>query len=380
MSTIAEADRVGFLDEALKQAIINYKLPFRRIRTTLRVFKDVLEYPVPSDFDELSFMDNSGDEYGDRARFKFQSFNEFYENKDYRNDLAEIHDSGDVFLGCRYNPEDASSRELNNCETVGDFSVSGDATAVAKDTVFYKDGNGSMKVTIVSNTTSAVVEYDITSFSDSEYKRKYKFIKIYIGASTVPTSFTIRFGNDSSNYIYTTVTTQFSGQAFVANAWNIIAIDLNEATSVGTISSSAWDYGALILTGAATGTYYIDNITLKEWELLDMWYYSINSVKLAAGTYQEVFYNLDTEAYATDTELIGPKEWANYINHLAMELMAMDKNDSELLESIQSLIKRDEVKIYERWPVVKYFITNKNWRFRTNLSDGYVREYNNDNN
>lgn len=378
ISTIAEADKVKFLDLAIKSALIDYKLPHRRKKTTLRVFADVEIYAPPTDYDEMAFLDNDEEQYENRARFRFQSFNEFLEDKDYRNDLAEIYDNGDVFIGCRYEPIDSGNRQINNCEDATDFSVSGDATAVADETVFYKEGSGSVKLTIVNSTGTATVEYSFTSFSDSDYKKKYKFLKIYLDGA--PSAITIRFGNSASAYVYKQVTTQFDGRAFVADDWNIIAIDLNEATAVGTIVTTAFDYGAIIFTDAPSGTYYIDDISLKEWELIDLWYYSKNAVKLADGTYQEAFYNLTTESYATDSELVGPREWANYIELLASYLCAIDKNDVALKTDLIELIEGSPTKnitgarkkLEERYPAIKYLITNTNWRFSNSPLDKYV--------
>ncbi|NCN07047.1 MAG: hypothetical protein GW946_04390, partial [Candidatus Pacebacteria bacterium] len=288
---------------------------------SLKVFDGVLEYPVPNDYDELAYPDDPRNDsnYAARARFRFTSLQQFYENPDYRNDIAEIRDGNEVFLGVRYSPSGVASQILNNAEDEDDFTASADADSVAEDLVNYKEGNGSIQVAITNSADTATVKNTFDSFTDADYKKKYHFKWIYLDA--VPTSVTLRFQVDDSDYLETTgITTQFSGQPFKADSWNLVAHDLNEATEVGTIStSSVWASEKIILIGAATGTYYIDASYLRQWTLLDLWYYSLYNVALVASTTadQEFFMN-SSEVYSTDSKLIGDLEWADCVMYEAM--------------------------------------------------------------
>lgn len=383
IQTIDEPTKVRWIDQAIKNDAPSYKLPFRLKKSTLRVFDGITHYAFPSDYDEMSYLDNDEQEYLDRARFKFQSYNEFEEDKDYRNDLAEIYDDGEVYLGCRYKVKNAGTTLIDNAETLANYSVSGDAADLALDSVFFKEGNSSIRFTVTLATGSAVISNSFTSISDSVYLRKYVFRLIYL--SGVPDAITLRFGNDSLNYLYTAnITTQFDGRPLEAGAWNLVAFDLNTATTVGTLNSALFDYQAIVMTNAPTGIYYVDSSYLRSWELLDnFFYYTKNAVKTSALVGKETFIDPTTEDYDTTDGLVGPREWANFIGYRAIILMLADKQDDSLYIKVAGVsgtstspaqlgfAKEAEIKLKARYPMVKPSITNSNWRFKNNLMSGY---------
>jgi len=356
-----EQEKVRAIDLALQVERANYKLPFRRHKTTVRVFDGIVEYPLPSDYDELSYLDNDKKEYGDRARFKFQSYNEFFEDKDYRNDWAEIHQSGSVRLGCRYKDENAATRLVEGANALGSFTTSDDASGEVLDQVTYKEGSGSIRFTNTSNTGATTLENTFTAFADTLYKKKYYFVDVYLDA--VPTSITLKYGPDDSNYLYATVTEQFSGQAFEADAWNTIAIDLNTASTQGTVNGSSFGYESLILTGAASGTYYRDASYVRSWVLLDLWYYTKYMVQESDETLQEFFLDA-SEQYSTDTNLVGPPEWSSFIMFSAGIYVLSNRQDRAALADFNSFRTNAENKLKDRHKSVTPQITNSYWRFQ----------------
>ena len=335
LSNAEEQYLVRDLDEALRTLRRKLSPPWTLKKSTLKVFNDVLIYPIASDHAELAYLDSQKNEssYSNRARFKFTSLKEFYENPDYRNDLAEIWDANTKYLGVRYNPQGATGQIIESAEDATGWTGSGDAGTPVKNTVVFKKGNASIKIPITNSAGTATVEVDITSFSDTEYKRKYFFVWVYLNSA--PTSISLRLGNDSSNYLGATVTTQFSGQSFKADDWNLLAFDLNEATETGTFDETIIDYQAIIFTGAATGTYYIDESNLRAWELLDYWYYSTFNVQTVSASVpdQDFFFN-SSEIYSTDTKLIGDNEWVDVIMYDAMLISLTDQENEKVKEEI----------------------------------------------
>ncbi len=372
VSTVDEPTKVRWVDMALRDDEIDYKLPFRRKQSSLRVFDGVLVYPAPSDYDELCYVDNDEMFYADRARFRYQSFNEFFEDKDNRNDLCEIMDGETTFIGCRYQTKSAQSITVDPAENAALYTCSGDASNPVLDNVFFKEGNGSIRFSIISNTGTAMIENTFTNISDSLYTRKYNFRYVYL--SGLPTAISMRYGNDNADYLYFTATKQFSGQDFKINSWNLVAFDLNTASTVGTIDATKFAYQGLILTGAPTGTYYVDTSYVRSWELLDnFWYYHINAVKTNAGVYQTTFIGANTEDYDVTDYLIGTLEFANYIAYRASLMIAMDKGDDKLIPQVGALQKTSGEKIPQRYQMVKPIMTNLNWRFKSNPMSGYNR-------
>ena len=362
-----EQYKVRDLDEALRSLKRRMPLPWVLQKATLKVFDGVLEYPVASDHDELAFLDNEKKAYGNKPRFRFTSIAEFYEDIDYRNDLAEIWDGNDRFLGIRYKTKDAVNVLLNNAETASEWAPSGDATAVALDNVIYKEGNGSIKVFITSSSGTATIKNTLSSNqTDSSYKRKYHFKRVYLDA--VPTSISLRYHIDASNYLETTgITTQFSGQALKADAWNLVAHDLNAATATGTIGTTpTFTYEEIDLVGASTGTYYIDNSYVRQWDTLDYWYYSKYSVALTGYTTgnQEYFFN-SSGVYSTDSQLLGDLEWVDAVMYEACALSSTNKENSVLLKEFKE--KRDEAlaRLSLKYPDLVPIIITHTWRFDT---------------
>lgn len=369
-SILAEEEqfKVRDLDEAMRMLRRDTVLPWTLQQTTLRVFDDVLEYPVASDHDELAFFDNDKKVFGDKPRFRFTSIKEFYEDPDYRNDLAEIWDNNDRHLGVRYKCRNTSDVKLNNAETIGDWTASGDADSVAAETVMYKEGNGSVKVVVTSSSGTATIKNNLTSNqNDTVYKRKYHFKWVYL--DVVPDSISMRYHIDSSNYLETTgITTQFSGQALKADEFNLIAHDLNSATPNGTIGTSpTFTYEEIDLVGSSiSGTYYIDASYAREWELLDYWYYSKNMVATVGQTTanQEYFFN-SSGVYSTDSMLVGDSEWADLIMYDALLRAATNKENKILVDRFNADKQRALSSLQDKYPDMVPIITTSKWRFDT---------------
>lgn len=362
---IEEQFKIRDLDSAIRTLRRNIKFPWNLKKSTLKVFHDVLEYPIADDHDQIAYLDSSKDKsFQNKMQAKFTSLKEFYENPTSEDDIADIWDNGTRFLGVRYSGISAGSQEVETGEDSDKYTASGDAVSVEDETVLYKLGNGSIKVNITESTDVATVECAFTGINDDEYKEKYFFVWVYL--ASVPTSIDLKFGNDSSNYLTKNITTQFSGQSFKANDWNLLAIDLDDATEVGTITT-AFDYYSITINGVSTGAYYIDRSYLKGWELLDYWYYSKYSIMLNGSVVadQEYIYN-SSEVYSTDSSLIGDSEWADVIMYEAM-LTGIDEKENELLgQKIRA--KRDKAfqALADRYPDMVPLITTTRWVFDHN--------------
>jgi hypothetical protein len=339
-------------------------LPWCLKKTTIRNFSGVLEYPTAADHLSLAFIENGEDSPNAKLLPYYTSIKEFYEDPNNNSQLAEIWDGGQNFLGIRNKQLNSSSQTIDTGETDSGYTLSGDASTKAVDNVFYSKGSGSLRVAIVSSTSTAMVEHTFSSITDVLYKRKYYFRLVYIPASI--TSFTLRFGVDSSNYLYSTVTTQFSGAPFKTGNWNLLAMDLNNPTgTTGTInSSSAFAYEALVLTGAASGDWYLDESSLEEWSLLDYWYYSMYNIKtLGNTTANQKFFMDSSGVYSTDSEIICQDEFADVVMYDALISTIADVENSKLYPFFQS--KRDDAwdKLLESFPSLEPAITTYGWNF-----------------
>ena len=73
-----ESDKVRDLDEAIRGLKREFQTPWSLKKSTIRVFDDVLEYPVAADHDELAYIDTnpkngSSSVFVASARFFFTS-------------------------------------------------------------------------------------------------------------------------------------------------------------------------------------------------------------------------------------------------------------------------------------------------------------------
>lgn len=358
------------LDESLRNLNRTHQLPWALKKTTLRVFDDILEYPEASDHGALAILEGQEDTYEGKPKPYYTSIREFYEDPNNRSQIAEIWDNGVSYLGVRNKNLNGSNRVIDTCELDDGYTLSGDFTAKAIDSVIYKTGNGSLRLTLVSSGGTALVEKSFTAFTDTVYKRKYKFFRVYL--SSVPTSINLRVGADSSNYLLKNVTTQFSGQAFKANDWNIVAIDLNSPDStVGTIdTSTSFDYYGFELVGASSGLYYLDEVSLREWSLMDYWYYSnFNCMTVSASVADQRYFMDDSGVYSTDTQLVGPKEFADVAMYDAMVTSLTDVENSKVLSTIREKRQAAWEALLMSYPSLEPNIITHYWRFGSQMGN-----------
>jgi hypothetical protein len=376
LASIEEQFKVRDLDDAIRTLKRNHNLPFFQKKGSLKVFAGVYLYPPAVDHEYLIYLDRQQVDipFQDRLRARYTSLQQFYEDPTNSNQVAEIWDNNSLMIGVKNANsvvEGLGQQELDSASSTTDHTVSGDASNLRVDYVNFIAGNASLAFTITASLNTATVAHTFTAFTDANYARKWYFRWVYLDA--VPTSISLRFGVDSSNYLGATVTSQFSGQAFVADQWNLVAMDLNSATTTGTITtSSQFAYEAAILTGAASGTYNIGQSYLRGWELLDYWYQSKYAVKTDGATSadQELFFN-SSDVYSTDSALVGDDTWTDVILYTAAENGLIDKENTTVLNEIKLKKELAWSDLKKIWPDPKPQQVTNPYNFSTDYSQPY---------
>ena len=333
ISTIEEQYKVLDLDDAIRTIKRNYQLPWMLKKGSIRVFDGVLEYPTAVDHDYLAYLErpqnlSNGSQgiYADRFRGRYTSIQQFYEDPDNRNTMAEIFDTNVKYLGIRDKITDGTSQLVDSGEVVGNYVPSNDASNIVLDTVLFVYGQGSIRFTNTNATNLATITCNFQSFTNVNYLRNYFFVSVYL--SGLPTSIKLTFGNDVANNLSTTVTTQFSGQPFKINQWNTLAFDLNTATTLGVINPNAFDYFRIDFNNAPSGFYNIDASFLKEWDQLDYWYYSSFAIQtINSTTPDQEYFNNTSQIYKLDSSLVGDTEWTDVILYEACLLSLTDREN-----------------------------------------------------
>ncbi len=354
IASAEEADLIEDIDSAIRFFRRKHHFPWTLKQTTLRVFPDVLEYPVAEDHDALAYLDSSDGEFEQKMRPKYTSLIDFYQDPDNRSLLAELWDGACQYLGIRDKSfNTGSSIIIDSVEVDSGYTLSGDATTKTLDTVYRKKGNNSLRVTVVASTGSAGFSHTFTALNDSLVLRKYYFRYVYL--SGLPDSITLRFGSSASAYYSATVTTQFSGQAFKINAWNLVAFDLNAAAMTGTVNTASLAYEAFFFTNAPSGTYYFDESSIKAWELADYWYYSKYIVLTAAATSPDSEYFLsEANVYSTADMLVGDTAFADCVMYDAC------------LTSVSNKLQDAFTSLLEVYPDMEPLISTNYYRLASN--------------
>ena len=358
------------LDEAMRHLQREHLLPWSLQKTSLRVFSEVLEYPKADDHLFLAFIEGKDKGFGNKPNPYYTSIKEFYSDPTNRSQVAEIWGRGTNFLGVRNKQLSGSNISIDECELDSGYTISGDVTAKAIDNVIFNSGSGSLRLTVVENTGSALLEKTFTGSLDTLYKRKYFFVKIQ--GDSIPTSINLRYGADDANYLLKNVTTQFSGQTMKKDDFFWVAIDLNDPDStVGTVDTTTqFNYYAVELVGAASGNYYIDTVSKKEWRLMDYWYYSNLGVKTLGNSYANQKYLMNSsEIYSTDSELVTPDEFVDVIMYDAELSSITDIENSKIYPVIQG--KKDKAwdALVTRYPSLEPLIITHRRRFSTQMGN-----------
>ena len=357
------------LDGAIRALKRDHNLPWTLRKNSLRVFSDILEYPMPTDFQSLAYLEGREDSFESKPQPYYTSIKEFYQDPLNRSAVAIIWEDGTEYLGVRNNNLSGGKSLVDPVDNdTTKYTLSGDATAMVIDTTMTNDTNQTLKVTTVNVTDTFTVEHTPTTITDANYKRKYSFRKVYL--PSIPTQITLRIGIDSSNYFYKTLTTQFSGQPFKANDFNVLAFDLNDCSQVGT-PTSTFSYEAITIAGMASGVIYLDQSSLREWDLMDLWYYSKNVIKTLGNTTANQEYFMDTSlVYSTDSELVSPSEFVDVVMYDAMVNTIVDRENSKLYTAIDAKRQEAWTSLLQKYPDMEPLIQTNYWRFGT--QDGLI--------
>lgn len=375
--TIEEARKVNALEEAIRMLRRTFSPPWTLQKSTLKSFQGVFIYSVASDHDHLAYLDNQKtQDYPNKERFIYTTLQEFFEDPTNRNQMAEIWDNGTRKLGINLKDFEATQALIGSTQSLTSptaWSSSGDAGTLVLDTVITKSNpNSSVRVPITNSSGIATITATVPTFIDANYKRKYFFVNVYF--SSVPTSMTLRFGTNSSNYLTSTLTTQFDGGAFKANDWNVLAFDLNNPDSTVGTQTTTFTYQAVIFNGAATGTYFIDDSYVRGWVLLDYWYYSSNNVKKTGTTNvnQQYFTTAASPAYDVNDSLLGDDEWSDVIVYDACALLLADSKESAIKADVQNRQQIAMANFFDRYPDLSPLITQTYYRYTTDYAEDFA--------
>lgn len=369
LANIETQFKVRDLDDAIRTLKRTYNLPFYQKQATLKLFPDILEYPVVADHDYLIYLDNESTDFSTKLRARYTSMRQFYEDPDYRNQIAEIWHNNVLSIGVRDRIINGQSQTLQSADSLTGTMALADASALALSNTVVKDSQTSIQFlnTPVLEVAGVIVPFP-TKVSDPDFKKKWFFSYVYL--TGIPTRILIQLSDDTNGfYLAKNVFSQFGGRPFEANAWNLVAMELESADVNGTPTASPlWDHDTLSFYDAPPGLYYLGPSYLKTYETLDYWYYSKYAVAAPGSTFasQEGFFN-DAGVYDEASSLIGDSEWTDLVLYEAMLSSLTDEENAFVYNSIKA--KRDAAlaAISTKWPDAKPLVTTNRYSFSTGL-------------
>lgn len=311
--TVTTAIITSYANEALRLVRRKWDIPSSKYVSQLIVYQDVTTYPIPDGYKTFGGL-MLQEKLNDPFSVRYVREDDFWRN----------FPIGSVIVSDRRNGVDRSllvnlngslrlnSYLLNSCDTYNGNgtwtanTASSDASGVATDTLFYRQGSGSVRFNITvgqsGNDYAEIYNSGMTAVNMSDPSVKSIgtfFVWVYLPSSTNYTSFTARWGSSTSDYYESTVTTQFSGNAFV-QGWNLLGFDWTSATTTGTPDDTAIDYALFRATYPSDFTSQtglrVDWFVMREKCITDLHYYSDNLV-IDGTTLQPK----DTFESATDT-------------------------------------------------------------------------------
>ena len=162
----------------------------------------------------------------------------------------------------------------------GSWLVEGDAQNLSAEPLNFVQGIGSMAFDLsgatgsgdIINTTAPAT--DLSAFNNEDWSMFYVYIPI--GFSSRFTSFELRRGDNSTNYIKQTVTTKADGTAF-SDGWNLLTFNWGNGTTVGAPTNTQNTYRRFLCTysvGVKIPHVLVDSWTDSFGQLYEIEYYS----------------------------------------------------------------------------------------------------------
>lgn len=180
---------------------------------------------------------------------------------------------------------------FDSLTTQGSWSGEGDASGLYTEPLNFVQGisslgfnlSGSTGAADLLNTTAAVT--DLSAFNNEDWSMLFFFIPI--GYSARFTSFELRRGDNSSNYIKASATTKADGTAF-SDGLNFLVFNWSQGTTIGSPTNTNNSYrrfGITYSAGVAINGCLIDSWTDSFGQIYEIEYYSEYMFRTAAGVW-----------------------------------------------------------------------------------------------
>ncbi len=273
----------------------------RKIWTGPVLHEELFDYQAPADLKDLALIDVIRGEGRDTTDHFDMVQNEYFDrHKSLNKNLVAI-DDHDFLKKLRISAElrggDVAEVVVHDCESLtddGTWAVSLDASALTLDEDVFLYGEASLNFDMDQAGTTTTVGILLNSDMDQKDLTGYEdgsvYVSVYAPLITGLDGFTLRIGNDASNYYSLQVTTTNEGLAFYVG-WNLLRFDLKNATQTGTVDLSEIDYVRFTIDkgndSLQSKDWRLDNIVARRGRYHELLYYTKYPWQTSSGTYIE---------------------------------------------------------------------------------------------
>lgn len=204
--------------------------------------------------------------------------------------------------------------------TAGSWSTEGDAQNIGTEPLNFIQGIASLSFDLsgatgsgdIINTTGLPI--DLSAFYNEDWSMVYFYIPI--GYSARFTSFELRRGDNSNNYISQIASTAADGTAF-SDGWNLLVFNWSTGTTVGTPTNTQNTYKRFAVTysaGAKIPHCLIDSWTDSFGQLYEIEYYSEYMFRSSTGAWKS---RPDSDS---DLVNVGPASYEILKNEMMIDI------------------------------------------------------------
>lgn len=335
-------------------ASLSFNSLIKHTNTLRALYNSIYHYPLPADarneaiIDFVKYSNLSNPSYLNYRKVPLRQFNTNFNLDTFSFDYS----NGVNWLLGNFTTNN-STKIISTMDSVtsnGTWSATDNGTNITTNTTNHISGTGSVEVdmaaagTVLSIVNSTLTAVDLTSVDKL-------FYWVFLPSTDLPTSATLRYGSDSTNYYTSTATTPFNTSAFI-QGWNLVAFDTGTATGSPDITNI--DYVKCSLTfstapSTLTG-FLFDNILGSIGDPMEIIYYSRYPWKTTASVW------IQDSTSNEDTLNANPEEYKVLLARITLEASkAVPMSDNDILRAEKDyLTARKEYQLMYPSKVKKY--------------------------
>lgn len=237
----------GAFERAARVLVQKAKMPEAVGRWFFNLYAGVYDYPVDTRIFGTSIIDlqRQGTASGPLDYVYKQNIGDFNRNKSFTRNGYKVtfeYNNGTPVL--RVTSRNVVQQiVLDTMSAITGWAAGGNASNLAVDTTVYYQQPAALSFSLAAAGSQGYIEKTLSTQIDlTDYQNAgVIFLAVDLPSATAITSLGVRIGNDSTHYYNISATTGFLG-AFQAGQYMLIALDMANATTTGTVDITKIDY------------------------------------------------------------------------------------------------------------------------------------------